>query len=75
MAIKKKRAITVPDVEDIILDAAWVDRVVDVLVEELQMEELGIEEKDTLQRIVALSVGMYMMELRESVNRTTRLYQ
>jgi hypothetical protein len=72
MAKRKKK----DDINNTVeLSQELVDNIVDVIQEELQIAHLGIEEKDTLERIVSLSVGLYMMQLRESINRTTRLTQ
>ena len=71
MAKRKKK----DETDTVELSGEIVDKIVDILQEELQIEHLGIEEKNTLERIVSLSVGLYMMELREAINRTSRLTQ
>jgi hypothetical protein len=57
------------------LDDECVDRTVDVLQEELQIPFLDIEQRESLERVVMMSIAFYFMFCRESVNRTTKLTQ
>lgn len=59
----------------ITLDDEWMDRTVDLVREELQIPELDLEQKESLERVVMMSIAFYFMCARESVNRTTRLNQ
>jgi hypothetical protein len=57
------------------LDDEWVDKTVDVLQEELQIPFLDLEQRESLERVVMMSIAFYMMFARESINRTTKLTQ
>lgn len=57
------------------LDDEWIDRVVDIVQEELQVPSLDLEQRESLERVVMLSIAMYFMCARESMNKTTRLTQ
>ena len=57
------------------LDDEWVDRVVDIVQEELEVPTLDMEQRESLERVVMLSIAMYFMCARESMNKTTRLTQ
>lgn len=72
MAKKKQQNYSGDTIE---LNQEWIESIVDILQSELEIPVLGVEEKNTLERVIALSVGLYMMEMRESLNRTTKLTQ
>lgn len=72
MAKKKKQDYSGDTIE---LNQEWIENIVDILQSELEIPVLGVEEKNTLERVIALSVGLYMMEMRESINRTSKLTQ
>jgi hypothetical protein len=57
------------------LDDEWIDRTVDLVKEELQIPEMDLEQKESLERVVMMSIAFYFMCARESVNKTTRLNQ
>jgi hypothetical protein len=57
------------------LDDEWIDRVVDIVQEELEVPTLDLEQRESLERVVMLSIAMYFMCARESMNKTTRLTQ
>ena len=57
------------------LDDEWVERVVDIVQAELQVPTLDDEQRESLERVVMLSISMYFLCARESMNRTTRLTQ
>jgi hypothetical protein len=57
------------------LDDEWMDRTVDLVREELQIPELDLEQRESLERFVMMSVAFYFMCARESGDRTTRLNQ
>jgi len=59
----------------ITLEDEWVERVVDIVEGELEVSNLDIEQREALERVVMLSISMYMMCARESMNKTTRLTQ
>lgn len=61
--------------DDVVLSQEIVDNIIDTILDELEIEQLGLEGRDTLERIICLSVGLYMMELRERVTKTSRLTQ
>jgi hypothetical protein len=67
---KEKKALAT-----ISLDDEWIDRVVDIVQEELQVPSLDLEQRESLERVVMLSIAMYFMCARESMNKTTRLTQ
>lgn len=66
----KKKAMSTISLED-----EWVERVVDIVQEELEVPNLDLEQRESLEKIVMLSIAMYFMCARESINRTTRLTQ
>jgi hypothetical protein len=57
------------------LDDEWIDRTVDLVREELQIPEMDLEQKESLERVVMMSIAFYFMCARESVNRTTKINQ
>jgi hypothetical protein len=57
------------------LDDEWIDRVVDIVQEELEVPTLDMEQRESLERVVMLSIAMYFMCAREYMNKTTRLTQ
>jgi len=67
---KEKKALAT-----ISLDDEWIDRVVDIVQEELEVPTLDMEQRESLERVVMLSIAMYFMCARESMNKTTRLTQ
>lgn len=62
-------------VATITLEDEWIERVVDIVEGELEVSNLDIEQREALERVVMLSISMYMMCARESMDRTTRLTQ
>ena len=62
-------------VTTITLEDEWIERVFDIVEGELEVTNLDIEQREALERVVMLSISMYMMCARESVNKTTRLTQ
>lgn len=70
MSKDNKKSIAMISLED-----EWVERVVDIVQEELQVPHLDLEQRESLERVVMLSIAMYFMCARESINRTTRLTQ
>lgn len=62
-------------VTTITLEDEWIERVVDIVEGELEVTNLDIEQREALERVVMLSISMYMMCARESMDRTTRLTQ
>lgn len=57
------------------LDDEWIDRTVDIVQEELQIPEMDMEQRESLERVVMMSIAFYLMFCRESVNKTTKLTQ
>jgi hypothetical protein len=57
------------------LDNEWVSRTVDIIQEELQIPDMDLEQKESLERVVIMSIAFYMMFARETINKTTRLTQ
>jgi hypothetical protein len=57
------------------LDHEWVESTVDIIREELQIPSLDLEQKESLERVVMMSIAFYFMFARESVNKTTKLNQ
>jgi hypothetical protein len=57
------------------LEEEWVEEVVDLLKDELEIPNLDFEQKESLERIVMMSVAFYFMYAREAVERTTKLTQ
>lgn len=57
------------------LDDEWVTRTVDIIQEELQIPQMDLEQRESLERVVMMSIAFYMMFARESMNKTTKLTQ
>lgn len=57
------------------LDDEWVGRTVDIVQEELQIPEVDMEQRESLERVVMMSIAFYLMFCRESMNKTTKLTQ
>jgi hypothetical protein len=57
------------------LDDEWVGRTVDVVQEELQIPSMDMEQRESLERVVMMSIAFYMMFARESADKTTKLTQ
>jgi hypothetical protein len=57
------------------LDDEWFDSTVDMVREELQIPFLDLEQKESLERVVMMSIAFYFMFARESTNKTTKLTQ
>jgi|LakMenE18May11ns_1017448.scaffolds.fasta_scaffold8760839_2 hypothetical protein len=57
------------------LNDEWVARVVDIVQGELEVPELDIEQRESLERVVVLSIGMYFMLSREYMENSMRLTQ
>jgi len=68
--MSKKKAVST-----ISLDDEWVERVVDIVQEELEIPTLDIEQRESLEKVVMLSIAMYFMCAREHMNKTTKLTQ
>jgi hypothetical protein len=62
-------------VSTITLQDEWIERVVDIVQGELEVTELDLEQREALERVVMLSISMYMMCAREAEHRTSRLTQ
>jgi hypothetical protein len=67
---KKEKSLGVVDLED-----EWVGRTVDIIQEELEIPSMDMEQRESLEKVVMMSIAFYMMFCRESMNRTTRLTQ
>lgn len=57
------------------LDDEWVTRTVDIIQEELSIPSMDMEQRESLERVVMMSIAFYMMFARESMNKTTKLTQ
>lgn len=57
------------------LEDEWIDKTVDVIQEELQIPFMDMEQRESLERVVMMSIAFYFMFCRESVNRTTKVTQ
>jgi hypothetical protein len=57
------------------LDDEWVTRTVDIIQEELSIPSMDMEQRESLERVVMMSIAFYMMFARESMNKTTKLNQ
>ena len=57
------------------LDDDWVGRTVEIVQEELQIPSMDMEQRESLERVVMMSIAFYMMFARESMNKTTKLTQ
>lgn len=57
------------------LDDEWIEQTVDMLREELQIPDMDMEQYESLERVVMMSIAFYFMFARESLNKTTKLNQ
>lgn len=57
------------------LEDEWIDKTVDVIQEELQIPFMDMEQRESLERVVMMSIAFYFMFCRESVNKTTKVTQ
>ncbi len=57
------------------LDDEWVGRTVEIIQEELQIPSMDMEQRESLERVVMMSIAFYLMFCRESLNKTTKLTQ
>jgi hypothetical protein len=57
------------------LDDEWIEETVELLREELQIPDLDMEQYESLERVVMMSIAFYFMLARESANKTTKLNQ
>lgn len=57
------------------LEDEWIDKTVDILQEELQIPYMDMEQRESLEKVVMMSIAFYFMFCRESINRTTKLTQ
>jgi hypothetical protein len=57
------------------LDDEWIQNVVDIVGEELQIPDMDMEQRESLERVVMMSVAFYFMCAREAMNRTNKLNQ
>jgi aspartate/glutamate racemase len=63
------------NIEVVELDIDDIDRITDIIQDELDAGVLDIEQRESLQKVVTLSIGSYLMLLREKNCRTTKLTQ
>lgn len=70
MMSKKGRSLGIVHLEE-----EWVDGVVDLLKEEFQIPDADIEQRESLEKFVMMSIAFYFMYAREAENRTTKLTQ
>jgi aspartate/glutamate racemase len=63
------------NIEIVELDVDDIDRITDIIQDELDAGVLDIEQRESLQKVVTLSIGSYLMLLREKNCRTTKLTQ
>jgi hypothetical protein len=57
------------------LEDEWVQDVVDLVSEELQIPSMDMEQRESLERVVMMSIAFYFMFTRESVSKTSKLNQ
>ncbi len=57
------------------LDEQWIDDVVDVLQDQLEIPYLDLEQKEALKTLAITSVSFYFMFIRESMVGSTTLKQ
>lgn len=57
------------------LEDEWIDRTVDIIQEELQIPEMDMEQRESLEKVVMMSIAFYFMFCRESNNKTSKLSQ
>lgn len=54
------------------LDDDWIRNTVDVIQEELQIPNIDLEQRESLERVVMMSIAFYFMFCRESMNKTSK---
>jgi hypothetical protein len=69
-AEKQKKSVGIIELDD-----EFIDRVIDMIQEDLEVPNLGIEERESLERVVMSSVAYYFMLVRETMSKTSRLTQ
>lgn len=57
------------------LESQYIERVTDIIEDDLGLVNIDMEQRESLQRIVSMSVALYFVLIRESNDRTTRLTQ
>jgi hypothetical protein len=57
------------------LDDEWIHTVVDIVSEELEIPNMDMEQRESLERVVMMSIAFYFMCARESMNKTSKLNQ
>ena len=57
------------------LEVQFIERVTDMIEDELGIVNPDMEQRESLQHVISLSVALYFMMCRESNDRTTRLTQ
>lgn len=57
------------------LEDAWVQRIVDIVAEDLELPTMDMEQREALERVVMMSISLYFVFVRESMNNTTKLNQ
>lgn len=69
--VKENKKVT-PTVQ---LESQYIERVTDIIEDDLGLVNIDMEQRESLQRIVSMSVALYFVLIRESNDRTTRLTQ
>lgn len=57
------------------LESKYIERVTDMIEDELGIENLDMEQRESLVHVVQMSVALYFVLIRENADRTTRIMQ
>ena len=57
------------------LEDLWVQRIVDIVAEDLELPTMDLEQREALERVIMMSISLYFVFVRESMNNTTKLNQ
>ena len=57
------------------LEIQYIERVTDMIEDELGIENLDLEQRESLQHVVSMSVALYFVLIRESNDKTTKIMQ
>lgn len=57
------------------INVQYIERVTDMIEDELGIYNLDMEQRESLQHVVQLSVGLYFLLIREANDKTSRLTQ
>lgn len=57
------------------LDDDCISKTIDIIQEELNIPSMDLEQRESLERVVMMSIAFYLMYRREAYNKSTKLNQ